>query len=175
MTNIEIDEIKFREVNLEQSNFDFDSDLWAHPMLALFEPPPEPIAFQKSRKLYLVPSTFGDEYDPDFAPQPSSLEELPDIEPWLKRFVVNLLEIWIGQRAPQQLSRWCHRAIYQELVRKIGSISTLPRVRKIYRSQPIEGVEEVTVTLRFGDRIRSLVLRFEGVDKRWLCTELFLI
>ncbi|MBU6242846.1 MAG: hypothetical protein KGP06_02165 [Acidobacteria bacterium] len=144
-------------------------------MLALFAPPPEPLTIPKSHKLYLVPTTFGDEFDPDFAPQPSSLAELPDIEPWLKRFVVSLLEIWIGQRAPQQLSRWCHRAIYQELIRKIGSINTLPKVRNIYRCQPIEGVEEVTVTLRFGDRIRSLVIRFEGVDKRWLCTELFLI
>jgi len=31
------------------------------------------------------------------------------------------------------------------------------------------------VTLRFNDRVRSLVLRFEGVDKRWLCTELALL
>ena len=175
MTNIDIDKIQFHEVSLVEPNFNFDSQLWSHPMLALFQPPPESNVSVNSRKLYLVPTTFGDEYDPDFAPQPSSLDELPDIEPWLKKFVVTLLEIWIGQRAPQQLSRWCHRAIYQELIRKIGSISTLPKIRKIYRSQPIEGVEEVTVTLRFGERIRSLVIRFEGVDKRWLCTELFLI
>ena len=175
MTNIDIDKIQFHEVSLAEPNFNFDSQLWSHPMLALFQPPPESNVNVNSRKLYLVPTTFGDEYDPDFAPQPSSLDGLPDIEPWLKKFVVTLLEIWIGQRAPQQLSRWCHRAIYQELIRKIGSISTLPKVRKIYRSQPIESVEEVTVTLRFGERIRSLVIRFEGVDKRWLCTELFLI
>ena len=175
MTKIENAEIKCREVSLEQSNFNFDADLWSHPMLALFEPPTEPITLVESRKLYLVPSTFGDEFDHDFAPQPSPLEELPDIEPWLKKFIVSLLEIWVGQRAPQQLSRWCHRVIYSDLVRKIGSINAIPRVRNIYRNQPIEGVEEVTVTLRFGDRVRSLVLRFEGVDKRWLCTELFLI
>ena len=39
----------------------------------------------------------------------------------------------------------------------------------------IEGVVEVTVTLRVIDRVRSLILRFEGVDKRWVCTELKLL
>ncbi|MFM8190797.1 MAG: Rv3235 family protein [Candidatus Nanopelagicus sp.] len=48
-------------------------------------------------------------------------------------------------------------------------------VRKIYISQPIEGVVEVTATLRIKDRVRSLSLRLEGVDKRWICTELNLI
>jgi hypothetical protein len=50
-----------------------------------------------------------------------------------------------------------------------------PKIRKIYISQPIEGVAETTVTLRIGERVRSLILRFEGVDKRWLCTELVLL
>ncbi|MDA3030671.1 MAG: Rv3235 family protein [Actinomycetota bacterium] len=30
-------------------------------------------------------------------------------------------------------------------------------------------------TLRIKDRVRSLTLRFEGVDKRWVCTELKLL
>jgi len=42
-------------------------------------------------------------------------------------------------------------------------------------NQPIEGVVEVTVTLRVIDRVRSLSLRLEGVDKRWICTDLNLI
>ncbi len=49
------------------------------------------------------------------------------------------------------------------------------KIRKIYLTQPIEGVIESTVTLRIKDRVRSLILRFEGVDKRWICTELFLL
>jgi hypothetical protein len=31
------------------------------------------------------------------------------------------------------------------------------------------------LTVRYGDRLRSLVMRFEGIDQKWLCTELFLI
>jgi hypothetical protein len=34
---------------------------------------------------------------------------------------------------------------------------------------------EVTVTLKIENRVRSLILRFEGVDKKWICTELDLI
>lgn len=40
------------------------------------------------------------------------------------------------------------------------------------RHQPIEGVVEVTVTLVFNERVRVLAARFEGVDKKWLCTEI---
>jgi hypothetical protein len=55
------------------------------------------------------------------------------------------------------------------------AIKVAPKIRKIYISEPIEGVAETTVTLRIGERVRSLILRFEGVDKRWLCTELVLL
>lgn len=37
------------------------------------------------------------------------------------------------------------------------------------------GAIEVVVTLKFKKRIRALVLRFEGVDGRWLCTEFELL
>jgi hypothetical protein len=49
------------------------------------------------------------------------------------------------------------------------------QIRKLYTNQPIEGVIEVVVTLRVKDRVRSLTLRFEGVDKRWICTDLNLL
>jgi hypothetical protein len=29
--------------------------------------------------------------------------------------------------------------------------------------------------VRYGGRLRSLVIRFEGIDKRWLCTALTLL
>ena len=42
-------------------------------------------------------------------------------------------------------------------------------------SQPLDGICETTVTVRFGERLRALVFRFEGIDNRWLCTALTLI
>jgi len=56
-----------------------------------------------------------------------------------------------------------------------GGWKKLPKIRKMYLSQPLEGIAEVTVTLRFDQRVRALVLRFEGVEKRWICTKMELL
>ena len=75
-----------------------------------------------------------------------------------------------------QIARSCHRNVHSKLMNYGKSFSNdLPKIRKIYLTQPIEGVIEGTVTLRIADRVRSLILRFEGVDRRWICTELFLL
>jgi len=138
--------------------------------------PVTPIA-QMSRapsKLYLVPTPVrfdGEDLDPDVQPKPSASKDLPEIEQWVSRYVTTLLEIWSGKRGAMQLARWTHRKSFEAVANPVGR-SALPKIRNIYISQPIDGVAEVTVTLRYDERVRSLVLRFEGVDDRWLCTEL---
>lgn len=158
-----------------------DKSLWNHPMLAFYKEP-EPVKAPKiPTKLYLVPTPeyFGrgveDYSDPEFSAKPSPLSDLPEIEEWVTKFVLSVVEIWGGRRSANQLSRWCHRQVHQQLLIKSATIKSPPKIRKIYISEPIEGVAETTVTLRIGDRVRSLILRFEGVDKRWLCTELILL
>jgi len=133
-----------------------------------------------THKLYLVPTCDSGipdtSVDPIFGRQPSALSDLPNVESWSKAFVVGLVEIWSGKRPPMQIARSCHRNVHNKLITYGKSFSTdLPKIRKIYLTQPIEGVIEGTVTLRIKDRVRSLILRFEGVDKRWICTELFLL
>jgi Family of unknown function (DUF6459) len=131
-----------------------------------------------SSKLYLVPTPVrfeGEDLEPRLQPKPSPLTDLPELEQWVSRYVVSLIEVWSGRRAPLQLARWTHRKVFEELMRSTGAKRALPKIRNIYISQPIDGVGEVTVTLRYDERVRSLVMRFEGVDKRWLCTELILI
>ena len=145
-----------------------------------FEPAlatPAPVT-PKTSKLYLVPTPvrFDDEeLEPRLQHKPSHLADLPDLEQWVSRYVVSLVEVWGGKRAAMQLARWTHRSVFEELMKSVGFKRALPKIRNIYISQPIDGVGEVTVTLRYDERIRSLVMRFEGVDMRWLCTELFLI
>lgn len=154
--------------------------LWHHPLLPIFtnpDPAPEVIPADIPAKLYLVPTLdtlTGEAYDPDCLPQPSPVSELPDITSWVKRYVIGVVEIWSSKRPAMQLARWSHRKVFKQLTNP-PTIATSAKIRKIYLSQPIEGVIEATVTLRIGDRVRSLSLRFEGVDKRWLCTELLLI
>ncbi len=130
------------------------------------------------RKLFLVPTPSGipgEEIEPGSAPQPSPLNELPPVRQTVERYVVGVVEIWGGRRSAMQLARSSHRKVYQKLLGLTGNQGTLPRIRKIYINEPIEGVVESAVTLRFDERVRSLVLRFEGVDKRWLCTQLELL
>lgn len=165
---------------MERASTQISKALWHHPILPIFEErePEEKIDPQSiPTKLYLIPTPdnlFGEIPDSDFLPQPSPLSELPDITSWVKRYAIGVVEIWSQKRSASQLLRWSHRKVFQQLSTPSELVKGA-KIRKIYLSQPIEGVVEATVTLRINERVRSLSLRFEGVDKRWLCTELILI
>ena len=145
-----------------------------HPVLEMFRPAP-PIEVAKKPRLYLVPSTFGEEFDAEFAPQPTSAATLPEITPLVNQFIHNVLEIWAGRRSSQQLQLSCHYSIFSQLQRATGSLSEIGRVRKTRITALLDGICEATVTVRFGDRLRVIAIRFEGLDGRWLCTCLTLI
>jgi hypothetical protein len=142
------------------------------------QPKQAPI-FANKTKLYLVPTIdteFGNEWShPKFSSTPSNLTDLPDINEWSESFVITIIEIWSGRRGVMQLANNCHRSVINKLIKQGKELDNSCRIRKIYLNQPIEGVIEATVTLRIKERVRSLILRFEGVDKRWVCTELNLL
>ena len=100
---------------------------------------------------------------------------LPPLEENISRYVLGLVEIFGGRRQPMQLARLSHRIVYAKIVSLAGTQREIPKIRRLYISEPAPGISETTVTLRIKDRVRSLALRFEGTDKRWLCTELLLI
>jgi hypothetical protein len=135
--------------------------------------------FTNKTKLYLVPTIdteFGDEWShPKFTSTPSNLTDLPNINEWSESFIITIIEIWSGRRGVMQLANNCHRSVINKLIKQGKELDNSCRIRKIYLNQPIEGVIEATVTLRIKERVRSLILRFEGVDKRWVCTELNLL
>lgn len=149
-------------------------DLWDHPMLDLYRQNTQRDLVQKPL-LYSIPSNFGEDYDPEFAPQPTSASQLPELNTWSLKFATSVLEIWAAKRQPAQLARWCHHTIYSQLVTKVGSLNEVGRIRKLHSCQPLDGICETALTVRFNDRIRSLAIRFEGVDNRWLCTSLTLL
>ena len=142
-----------------------------HPILNFFPLPEEKEGERKTTKLYLVPSSFGESFDEDFRPLASPKSELPDVERWTLAFVMSALEIIAGRRSIMQLARTTHRIVYTRIASKIGMTREVPKIRRFHRHEPIEGVVEVTVTLAFRERVRVLVARFEGVDRKWLCTE----
>lgn len=130
------------------------------------------------RKLFLVPTPnhlAGEEADSEYLLKPSPLSELPPLKETVSRYVLGIVEIWGGRRQPMQLARSSHRLVFSKILTMAGSQREIPKIRRIYITEPLEGVAETTVTIRLNDRVRSLVLRFEGVDKRWLCTELHLL
>ena len=147
---------------------------WQHPFLEIFRPQPEIRELQRG-KLYLVPTQFEGEFDPDFAPIPTSAQDLPDLVEWTSRFALNVVEIWAGRRSPNQLASQCHHRIFSELVRKSGSQKQVGHIRKIHIQEPLDGICEATITVRFEDRLRAILVRFEGMDQRWLCTTLTLL
>ena len=151
-----------------------DPAMWSHPVLDLYAIPDHPLPKQRAR-LYLTPSTFGEDLEPDEIPIPTSRDDLPDLHSWTMKFIVSVIEVWGGRRQPAQLIRWCHRVIYLELLSKAGTTKEIGRIKSIHQSEPFDGICESTVVIKFGDRYRSAVIRFEGVDGRWLCTALALV
>jgi hypothetical protein len=149
-------------------------DLWSHPTLDLF---PDSIEEQKPQEalLYTTPSTFGELFDDDDRPLPTSATELPDIRLWMMSFATNLLEILAGRRTPAQLAARCHRVIFLRLASLAGTTDEIGRIRKIHQEAPLDGICESVITVRYGERIRALVIRAEGIDGRWLCTALRLL
>jgi hypothetical protein len=149
-------------------------DLWSHPTLDLF-----PDSFEEQRPqealLYTTPSTFGELFDDDDRPLPTSATELPDIRLWTMSFATNLLEILAGRRTPAQLATRCHRVIFLRLASLAGTTDEIGRIRKIHQEAPLDGICESVITVRYGERIRALVIRAEGIDGRWLCTALRLL
>ena len=133
----------------------------------------------KTAKLYLIPtpdSEFGPEwFHPKFSPMPSPLSDLPDSYTWSKSFVIAVLEVWAGRRSVMQLAKNSHRSVLSKITSQGKTLSEVCQIRRIYINQPIEGVIETTVTLSIKNRVRSLILRFEGIDKKWICTELRLL
>lgn len=160
-------------LNLTSISSTGDED-WLHPVLEMFRPiqPAKPI---KKPRLYLIASTFGEEFDAQFAPEPTSAQDLPDIKKIIPRFIHTVIEIWAGRRPASQVQTLCHHTIFSQLQRKSGNLKIVGRVRKIHCTTPLDGIVEATVTIRFGERLRVVAIRFEGLDHRWLCTALDLI
>ena len=178
-------DMKYREQTqirtLELVSSNEDPAMWSHPQLDLYSLSElaatrkvEPLPEQRA-KLYLIPSTFGEEFEPGFEPVPTSATELTELHAWTMKFAVSVVEIWAGRRQPAQLISKCHRQIYMKLLKEVGSQKEIGRIRSIHQCEPLDGICESTITVRFGDRLRAMVVRFEGVDQRWLCTELRLI
>lgn len=102
--------------------------------------------------------------------------ELPDPGRWAVMVAQAAVECLLGPRPVQQLVRWTTEQVYQALVERIGGrgsvVVTAGRVRAVRICRPAARVIESTVVIDVGRRARSVALRLEARDNRWLCTAL---
>ena len=61
-----------------------------------------------------------------------------------------------------------YQPLYNKLIADSGSLKEIGRIRKLHMTEPLDGIAESVLTVRYGDRLRSLVMRFEGIDQKWL-------
>lgn len=114
-----------------------------------------------------------DEYE--FGRQITPYEQLPEPREWVDRFVHSAVEILNGKRLPVQLSRWCNRKVFTYLTENARVRPASIRIGRKKIGQPFDQILEVTAMLHGNERSRVLVARFEGLDGRWICVELFSI
>ena len=149
-------------------------ELWGHPTLDLFTSPLPPYQPQKAL-LFTTPSVFGESYEDDDRPRPTPSAALPNVHLWTMSLAVSALEVFAGRRNPAQLAMRCHRVVYNDLLVCAGMSKEIGRVIKIHQDFPFDGIAESSITIKFSDRFRAMVIRAEGINERWLCTALELI
>ena len=149
-------------------------ELWEHPTLDLFASTLPPYQPQRAL-LFTTPSLFGESYEEDDRPRPTPSGALPDIHLWTMALAVSALEIFAGRRNPAQLAMRCHPVIYGELLHLAGSMKEIGKIMKIHQDFPFDGIAESSITVKFSERRRAMVIRAEGINERWLCTALEII
>jgi hypothetical protein len=143
--------------------------------LDLFEQTKAP---QRTSQLTFKPTRDDDSFVEDefeFGRQITPYDKLPAPKEWVDRFIHLALEILNGKRSPSQLSRWCNRKVFSYLSENAKVRPQQIRIGRKRISQPFDQILEVTVMLHGHERSRVMVCRFEGLDGRWLCVELFSI
>jgi Family of unknown function (DUF6459) len=139
--------------------------------------------------LFVLPTGTDSAPDALFDRQPTPTHCLPDPRVWAARLSRAAVEVQVGVRPVTQLRRWLSDDVYADLLRasrrradrsarvaEPGRRQTArpPRVvlRTVRACEVTDGVVEACAVVDDGRRAWALVLRLEGADGRWRCTEL---
>jgi hypothetical protein len=115
-----------------------------------------------------------------FGPQRTCRHDLPDPQVWGGRIACALLEVMTGLRPPPQVLRWTTPEVYSVVARRGATVArrsargrapvtARPRITalRVRVCEPADGVAEVTVVVRAGERVRAVAMRLNGQDGRW--------
>ncbi|MDN5795574.1 MAG: Rv3235 family protein [Intrasporangium sp.] len=106
--------------------------------------------------------------------------KLPDPLPFVAKIAQAIVEVITAQRPAPQLIRHTSPAIYSGLARRAlvaakrrpGGARRPAMVRRVRICEPADGIVEACAVVVVHGRVRALALRLEGLDGRWLVTQL---
>jgi hypothetical protein len=147
------------------------------PIIGADEAWAEPTPYtQDALALDFTRSVFDDD---DFDRQPTRTSLLPDAEPFVAKISQAIVEVISGQRPAPQLIRHTDPAVYSVLARRalVSARRHAPgarraaMVRRVRVCHPVDGVVEACAVVVSHGRVRAIALRLEGLDGRWLVTQ----
>lgn len=139
-------------------------------------PPTSTTAPRALRVVPAVTTTTTRTAAPDFGPQVTRIDDLPEVGPWAVSMARLILEAMDGTRPPAQLRKWLSIPLHQRISRRAQSARVrrqrprCPLVRSTLVTHPAEGIAEVSLVVSAGDRVRALAMRLDGLDGRWVVT-----
>lgn len=112
-------------------------------------------------------------YAPDFGVEHTPSSELPPAAKVAVALGRALIETLTGVRPAAQLRTHCTPPVFAGLQQHIPLPGRgLARLQSVHTSEPSDGVAEVCLVLRRGDRCRAVAFRLAGLDGRWRITAL---
>lgn len=117
--------------------------------------------------------------DPDFGPQATATDNLPEAHRWATQMAQAVVETVSGARSPAQLVRFTTPEVHASLCRRSAAAVRRSRtpgrramIRRTRICHPADGVVEAAVVVVDNGRVRAMAMRLSGVDGRWMITAL---
>lgn len=112
-------------------------------------------------------------YAPDFGVRHTPSRALPDTDRTAHVLGRALIEALTGLRPTAQLQQHCSPPVFAGLVERCPLPGVGPaRLQSVHVSHPADGIAEVAMIFRRGDRARAIAFRLAGIDGRWRITAL---
>lgn len=144
----------------------------------LEDPLVRPRPGQRTIGLVRVPDTIADSRVPgwsqevDIGVRRTTTAELPPATRSGPVPARALVEVLCGQRPLSQLRVHCAPEVFAGLQSRPLARGALGHLLNVRVCEPADGVAEISVAFRRGERVRAIAFRIQGVDGRWRVTAL---
>lgn len=109
--------------------------------------------------------------------------DAPELDAFATRFAQAVVEVIGGDRGVHQLMRWTTSAVYADMARRSHTLNRAApidrrhrrlraQVRSVHITRPYEGVAEISIHVRHGQRSRAIAACITLIEGRWRCSAL---